>query len=799
MAPANNKKNKKPVQKRKNDRQLRREKDLEELKELEQRVNEFDPSGATLFDELPLSQQTVIGLKQSHFTTLTAIQKKSIPLALKGKDILGAAKTGSGKTLAFLIPLLECLYRNQWTQYDGLGALVISPTRELAIQIFDVLRKIGRAHTFSAGLVIGGKDVQVERDRISRLNILVGTPGRILQHMDQAAGFEIGNLKLLILDEADRILDMGFKKTVDAIVQHLPRERQTLLFSATQTKSVADLARLSLSSERAEYISAHEKAESSTPKNLQQYYVISPLPEKLNTLFGFLKTHLKSKIIVFVSSSKQVRFMFETFKTLHPGIPLMHLHGRQKQAARIDVTDRFSESKYACLICTDIVARGIDFPAVDWVVQLDAPEDADTYVHRVGRTARFEANGRALLMLAPSEEEGMLERLKAKKVPIEKITIKEAKKKSIRQDLQNLCFKSPEIKYLGQKAFASYCKSVYIQKDKGIFKFTELPAEEFAVSLGLPGAPRIKFINSQKAKMLKNAAQAKESESELSSEEEKDEEEENGGKKGQAVRTKYDRMFERQNQGVLSQHYMNMIKDEAGGEDGDGDDDGEFMSVKRFDHRLSDSESEGESDGEEEDKETTAEAINERNTRLKITPTGPLVGLDGAPVSKRQAKAALSKKAMLRYKTNPTKLVFDDEGKPHALYEFEDEQDFMKSGAPEEQIKQFVSKESERMQELDQVDKVQAKEKKDAKKRKMKEKFAAAAAAAEEESDESEGYESEEEEEDAAPAKRPRKWFEDESEDEESSRKKSKREIEVEQPQTLEDLEALSMRLLGHD
>ena len=129
---------------------------------------------------------------------------------------------------------------------DGLGAIVISPTRELAMQIFQVLRKIGKQHDFSAGLVIGGKDLGIEQERVARMNILVCTPGRLLQHMDETAGFDCDNVEMLILDEADRILDMGFQKAVNAIVENLPKKRQTLLFSATQTKSVRDLARLSL-------------------------------------------------------------------------------------------------------------------------------------------------------------------------------------------------------------------------------------------------------------------------------------------------------------------------------------------------------------------------------------------------------------------------------------------------------------------------------------------------------------------------------------------------------------------------
>ncbi|KAK9239004.1 P-loop containing nucleoside triphosphate hydrolase protein [Lipomyces kononenkoae] len=778
MSGARSRPKKQSPTKRVNEKQLKRERDVKELEDLERRISDFDPKDVTTFTELPISKPTANGLKLSHFATMTEIQKQSIPLALKGTDILGAAKTGSGKTLAFLIPLLETLYRDRWTQQDGLGALVLSPTRELAIQIFDVLRKIGRAHSFSAGLVIGGKDAQAERDRISRLNILVCTPGRLLQHMDQAAGFEMGNLKILVLDEADRILDMGFRKTIDAIIQHLPKNRQTLLFSATQTKSVTDLARLSLSPNAAEYISAHEKASSSTPTNLQQYYVITPLPEKLDTLFGFLKTHLKAKVLVFASSSKQVRFMFEAFKTLHPGIPLMHLHGRQKQTARIDVTDRFAESRYACLFCTDIAARGLDFPSVDWVVQLDVPEDADTYIHRVGRTARFDSTGRALLLVTPSELPGMQARLEAKRVPIDKITIKESKKKTIRAHLQALCFKNPEIKYLAQKAFISYCKSIFIQKDKEIFKFADLPAEEFAESLGLPGAPRIKFLSNQRAKELKNKSQQKLDDSE--SDDSSSEGQGKSAKTKETVRTKYDRMFERQNQSVLSQHYMNLIKDDNNVRQQDENDDDGFMSVKRRDHGLSDS----------DDASETETGQRERNS------FGPGIVDSNAPVSNRQAKAALSKKATLKNRPNATKLVFDDDGKPHAIYEFEDEEGFKKHGDAETQKTEFINREEQRMRKVDVVDKAVAKEKRKEKKWKQRERERLA-----EQGDiDDEEYDGEEMEEasevdDAhqrhAPEKR-KKWFEEEG----RAKRVKTDDIEIDQPKTLDDLEALSLSLL---
>ena len=180
-----------------------------------------------------------------NFVKTTEIQKQSLKHSLLGKDVLGAAKTGSGKTLAFIIPVLEKLYKENWSSLDGLGALIISPTRELALQIFKVLRDVGKKHSFSAGLLIGGKNLVQEQERVSKMNILVATPVRLLQHMDQTPDFNCLNLQILVLDEADRILDSGFEKTLNAIIENLP-PRQTLLFSATQTKAVKDLARLSV-------------------------------------------------------------------------------------------------------------------------------------------------------------------------------------------------------------------------------------------------------------------------------------------------------------------------------------------------------------------------------------------------------------------------------------------------------------------------------------------------------------------------------------------------------------------------
>ncbi|KAI5859174.1 P-loop containing nucleoside triphosphate hydrolase protein [Tricharina praecox] len=791
---------------------LKRKRDENELAALSTAVENFDSKTATLFAELPLTRQSAVALDKSHFKALTDIQRKAIPLALKGKDVLGAAKTGSGKTLAFLIPVLENLYRKQWNHLDGVGALIISPTRELATQIFEVLRKVGREHTFSAGLVIGGKKLKDEQEALHRMNIVVCTPGRMLQHMDQTVGLNFENLQMLVLDEADRILDMGFRKTLDAIITNLPQERQTLLFSATQTKSVSDLARLSL--KEPEYVAVHEAAASATPVTLEQFYMVVPLHEKLDTLFAFLRNHLTAKIIVFMSSCKQVRFVYETFRQLHIGIPLLHLHGKQKQTARTDITARFLASPNSCLFATDVVARGLDFPGVDWVIQIDAPEDADTYIHRVGRTARYEKTGRALLFLCPSEETGVIKRLEAKKVPIVRVNAKQSKKKEIKPQMQSLCFKDPELKYLGQKAFVSYVRSISIQKDRETFQLAEYPLEEFASSLGLPGQPRIKGMktaDTERIKERKNlpralrkleeeqaaATAAADSDDDSDADLAKKKDEKKDEKK---VRTKHDKMVERQNQNVLAEHYRSLVHDADA-----SDDDADFLQVKRTGY--SDSEGEEEDDKEDEEADADADSTGGAVDLIKKVVLGP----DGKELiidSKRREKLVTSKKKIAALKSKGVKLRFDDEGNARSVYELQDEEKFLASGAPEDQRKSFLQTEGKKVKIADVEDRDLAKRKKKEKKEKRKrlEREAMGEEMAAEHNEEEEGIQlygklelpdwnatSDDDEEGGGVE------LQEKSERPSKKRKKEKRRvIEAEdEPETLEDLEALAAGLLG--
>ena len=253
------------------------------------------------------------------------------------------------------------------------------------------------------------------------------------------------------------------------------------------------MARLSLT--HPEYIAVHADDEEVTPKNLIQNYIICSLEEKLDTLFSFIKTHLKSKIIVFLSTCSQVRFVYECFRHMQPGITLCALHGKIKQEKRTLIFMDFTRRSSACMFATDIAARGLDFPSVDWVVQVDAPEDCAMYIHRVGRTARFNAGGRALMFLMPSEESAIMSQLKDTGVPIKKLSMNRKHAISVAMKAATLLVTHPECRELAKKAFTSYLKSLQLLPDKDRVDIQALNVDAFAKSLGLPFTPLVPIIS----------------------------------------------------------------------------------------------------------------------------------------------------------------------------------------------------------------------------------------------------------------------------------------------------------------
>ena len=262
----------------------------------------------TKFSELNLSEMTMKAIGGMGFESMTEIQQRGIPPLLAGRDVLGAAKTGSGKTLAFLIPAVEMLSALRFKPRNGTGVMIVSPTRELALQIFGVARELMAHHSQTYGIVMGGANRRAEQEKLAKgVNLLIATPGRLLDHLQNTQGFVFKNLRAFVIDEADRILEVGFEDEMRQIVKILPKdERQTMLFSATQTTKVEDLARISLRPGPL-YINVDYKKEHSTVEGLEQGYVICDSDKRFLLLFSFLKRNLTKKTIVFFSSCNCVK------------------------------------------------------------------------------------------------------------------------------------------------------------------------------------------------------------------------------------------------------------------------------------------------------------------------------------------------------------------------------------------------------------------------------------------------------------------------------------------------------------
>jgi ATP-dependent RNA helicase DDX18/HAS1 len=311
------------------------------------------------FSELKLSEKTMRAIEEMKFETMTEIQQRGIPPLLAGRDVLGAAKTGSGKTLAFLIPAVEMLSALRFKPRNGTGVIVVSPTRELALQIFGVARELMAHHSQTYGIVIGGANRRAEAEKLVKgVNLIIATPGRLLDHLQNTQGFIYKNVKALVIDEADRILEVGFEDEMRQIVKILPKEeRQTMLFSATQTTKVEDLARISLRPGPL-YINVDHQKEHSTVEGLEQGYVVCDSDKRFLLLFSFLKRNLKKKIIVFFSSCNCVKYHSELLNYID--LPVLDLHGKQKQQKRTNTFFEFCNATHGTLICTDVAARGLD-------------------------------------------------------------------------------------------------------------------------------------------------------------------------------------------------------------------------------------------------------------------------------------------------------------------------------------------------------------------------------------------------------------------------------------------------------
>ena len=350
------------------------------------------------FDSFGLHSSLLAGVRDLGFSSPTPIQEQSIVPAREGRDVLACAMTGSGKTAAFLLPTMHRLLdRPRGTT----RVLILSPTRELAAQIHEHFQALSAHTELSAAAIFGGVSMGPQEQAFRRgVDVLVATPGRLLDHLQNSYA-SLANIEILILDEADRMLDMGFLPDIRRILRMVPAKRQTLFFSATMPAPI-----LKLSGEMLHNPTAINLERRSAPATgiTQAVY---PVSEDLNpALFlELLKRGDVGNAIVFCRTKHRSNRLFEVLEKA--GIPAARIHGNRSQAARTEALAGFKSGRYRVLVATDIVARGIDVEALEHVVNFDVPNQAEDYIHRVGRTARAEATGDAYTLVSPAEEKDL--------------------------------------------------------------------------------------------------------------------------------------------------------------------------------------------------------------------------------------------------------------------------------------------------------------------------------------------------------------------------------------------------------
>ena len=436
------------------------------------------------FSEMNLNKILLERLNLQGYEIATEIQAKSIPIALKGEDIIGSAKTGSGKSLAFLIPTVEYILNHP--KNEGIQALVITPTRELALQLYDLAKILMNDNGTSCVLVIGGGNRKKEAEKLSsnEARIIICTPGRLIDHMVNTKKFEYNNIKILIIDEADKILKIGFEEELTEIIKLIPKNRQTLLFSATITPKVEDLITLSVKN----YENIRIKSSDPTVSTLEQGYLKIDADKKFLFLFTFFKKNKNSKILVFFATCKEVEFYSSLLN--YVDVPVLSITGEYKQQKRSTTFMEFCSLEQGILLCTDVAQRGLDIPNVDWVIQYDPPHDPEEYLHRVGRTARG-ANkvGKALLMIMPNEI-NFIRMLQLYKIKLDEFQFPEKKLAKVQEQLEKLVNKKDKfLLNLATDAYRAYIHSYHANTDKDTFDLEKLDLLKVCKSFGLVSPP----------------------------------------------------------------------------------------------------------------------------------------------------------------------------------------------------------------------------------------------------------------------------------------------------------------------
>ncbi|KAK8630931.1 hypothetical protein V6N13_079701 [Hibiscus sabdariffa] len=451
----------------------------------------------TRFDQLSLSALSLKGIKDVGYEKMTLVQEATLPAILEGKDVLAKARTGTGKTLAFLLPSIEIVSKLPPTTPDfkrppAINVLVICPTRELANQAASEANKLLKYHaSIGVQVVIGGMNADKEKKnlRAKPCQILVATPGRLKDHIENTEGFaeRLRGLKVLVFDEADRLLDMGFRKEIEKIIAAVPKQRQTLFFSATVPEEVHQICHIALRKDH-EFISTVQEGSEETNSQVRQMHMVAPLDKNFSLLYVLLQEHIADdvdyKAIVFCTTAKVTKLVAEFLCKLKMNV--REIHSRKSQSYRTKVSDEFRKSKGLILVTSDVSARGVDYPGVTLVIQLGVPADREQYIHRLGRTGRKGKEGQGILLLAPWEDFFLPS---IKDLPITEASLPLVDPNTNRKVEGALSHVEKATKESAYLAWLGYYNSIKkVSKDK--CRLVEL-AKEFSRSTGLYNIPAI--------------------------------------------------------------------------------------------------------------------------------------------------------------------------------------------------------------------------------------------------------------------------------------------------------------------
>ncbi|EGG20180.1 putative RNA helicase [Cavenderia fasciculata] len=461
----------------------------------------------------PTISDHVLGIiKKLGFDTMTPVQSATIPLFLSNKDVLVEACTGSGKTLSFIIPIIEILLKKQpeeLTKHQVL-AVIVTPTRELAVQIFGILEQFvhGLDH-IKRLLLIGGTEVYEDVQKFNKDggNVIVATPGRLEDVLSRVErNMKLKEFEMLILDEADRLLDMGFDTALNAVLDRLPKQRRTGLFSATQTTELKELARMGMRNPVKVSVAVQQKGTnqvSAIPSTLENRYTMLEPSEKFGVLADFMDKNMNnSKIIVYFLTCADVDY-FSSLMTKMSQFKdrvkdIFSLHGKVPHERRKFVFDKFSAKDSGVIFVTDLVSRGIDFPSVDWVIQYDAPQDPKTFIHRIGRTARMGRTGNAMLYLSKAEDD-YLEFMRLRKVSmVETPKPDTLALEHYTKEMRRVILSNRQIMERSIVAFVSYARAYKEHTCSYIFVTRKLDFGSLAHGYGLlrmPKMPELRFFN----------------------------------------------------------------------------------------------------------------------------------------------------------------------------------------------------------------------------------------------------------------------------------------------------------------